>query len=153
MENKIRYKMVYPHTELGKFVILSNGEQITAIFIEEIEKLSADLVDGAALPVLQTAVAWLNAYFAAFHKRNSISTACLETSAPNSIWRNSFLWTACSRAGSADRKTENVCSSNRRCSWSESYFDCDSVSSCHWSKRQISWLCIWFGAKTLVAAT
>lgn len=64
MENRIRYKMVYPHTELGKFVILSNGEQITAIFIEEIEKLSADLADGAALPVLQTTVAWLDAYFA-----------------------------------------------------------------------------------------
>ncbi len=64
MENKKRYKLVYSHAELGRLVILSNGAQITNIFIEGMEKLPSDLTDGAALPVLRTAAAWLDDYFA-----------------------------------------------------------------------------------------
>jgi len=86
----MRYKWIYLHAVLGKFVIVSDGEQITDIFIEAEERPS-DLADGREQTVLQISFSMAGclfcrkaAYtvcFAALPERNCISADRVETAA------------------------------------------------------------------------
>jgi len=87
VEYRMRYKLVYSHAILGKFVIISDGEQITDIFIEAEERPS-DFADGREQTVLQTASAWLDAYFAGKQPAPSALPLCPKgTAFQQIVWK------------------------------------------------------------------
>lgn len=84
----MRYKWIYNHAVLGKFLILSNGEQITDILIETTEESSSDLVNGRNQTVLQMASVWLDAYFAGQQPNPSVLPLCPKgTVFQRNVWK------------------------------------------------------------------
>lgn len=84
----MRYKWIYDHAVLGKFLILSNGKQITDILIETAEELSLDSEDGRNQTVLQVASTWLDAYFAGQRPNPLVLPLCPKgTAFQQNVWK------------------------------------------------------------------